>query len=571
LWFKDLEEWENWSPNGRFPHLLELYIIRCPKLRKLAIGPLPSLKVLSIAGTDSVTNVGHEFYGKGCSQPFKSLETLHFESMGEWENWSPNGEFPHLRELSIKYCPKLLGQLPNHLPLLKKVLVEECRQLVVSISCFPELCEVEIEGWKGVVRRSKVDFSSLKSNSLSTISEFTCPIEGFIFFVEDLAIEDCEELMPLWSNDVGILQTLPNLRVIRFNNCPKLVSLVTEEVKEQRQLDLSASTLREICISHCNSLESLPNCKNMCVEYINIYGCDSLKRIAIGQLPLTLKRLIIEFCENMLILVDEDDTNSCSNNTSLLEYLSISQCPSLKSLFLSGELPASLKHLRIGSCRKLESIAKSFHHNSSLEKVVIESCENLKSLPVGIHTLSYLDTIEIRCCPALVSFPDGGFLPSNLRDTSLQNLQKLTLLEIGNCNIIEALLKWGLHKLTSLKELEIGGIGCLNVAVSFPDMMLPASLTSLTIKCFHNLKHLSFEGFKNLTSLEVLRINGCENLTSFPKDGLPPSLLRLYINGCPLLKEHCKKDQGREWSTIAHIPCVIIDGRFIYDPEEGNC
>jgi hypothetical protein len=146
--------------------------------------------------------------------------------------------------------------------------------------------------------------------------------------------------MPLWSNDVGILQTLPNLCVIRFNNCPKLVSLVTE-VKEQAQLDLRASTLREICISHCNALESLPKYKNKCVEYINIYGCDSLKRTAIGQLPSTLKRLIIEFCENMLILVDEDDTNSCRNNTSLLEYLSVLQCPSLKSLFLSGELAAS--------------------------------------------------------------------------------------------------------------------------------------------------------------------------------------------------------------------------------------
>jgi hypothetical protein len=94
--------------------------------------------------------------------------------------------------------------------------------------------------------------------------------------------------MPLWSNEVGILQTLPNLRVIRFNKCPKLVSLVTEEVKEQPQLDLPAFTLREICISHCNAFESLPKYKNTCVEYINIYGCDSLKRIAIGQLPSTL-------------------------------------------------------------------------------------------------------------------------------------------------------------------------------------------------------------------------------------------------------------------------------------------
>jgi hypothetical protein len=55
--------------------------------------------------------------------------------------------------------------------------------------------------------------------------------------------------------------------------------------------------------------------------------------------------------------------------------------------------------------------------------------------------------------------------------------------------------------------------------------------------------------------------------TSFPKDGLPPLLQQLHIANCPLLKEHCKKDQGREWSKISHIPRVQIDGRFIYDPE----
>jgi hypothetical protein len=85
--------------------------------------------------------------------------------------------------------------------------------------------------------------------------------------------------MLLWSNDVGIQQTFPNLRVIRFNKCPKLVSLVTEEVKEQPQLDLPASTLREICISHCNALESLPKYKNTCVEYINIYRDTSLQNL----------------------------------------------------------------------------------------------------------------------------------------------------------------------------------------------------------------------------------------------------------------------------------------------------
>ncbi|GLT70858.1 hypothetical protein SLA2020_429120 [Shorea laevis] len=66
----------------------------------------------------------------------------------------------------------------------------------------------------------------------------------------------------------------------------------------------------------------------------------------------------------------------------------------------------------------------------------------------------------------------------------------------------------------------------------------------------------------------ILDIVCCEKFTSFPEDGLPPSLQQLHIANCPLLKERCKKDQGREWFKIAHIPRVQIDGRFIYDQNQ---
>jgi hypothetical protein len=268
----------------------------------------------------------------------------------------------------------------------------------------------------------------------------------------------------------------------------------------------------------------------------------------------------------------------------------------------------------------LESVAKSFPHNSSLETIRIWGCENLKSLPMGIHNLSHLHEIAIDDCSSLVSFPDGGLLPRNLRQlyidkcekmqalpncihniTSLQELSiyncivsfpkegfptNLTSLTIRDCNIIESL-----HKLTSLQHLHIQG-GCPDL-VSFPEMMLPASLTSLHIRNFQNLKYLSSKGFRNLSSLKTLRIGWCEKLMSFPDDGLPPSLLdlcivccekltsftedglppslqQLHIANCPLLKERCKKDQGRAWIKIAHLPCVKIDGRSIYDLEEEN-
>jgi hypothetical protein len=185
-----------WLRVPSFSNMVLLKIESCAKCTSLpAVGKLPSLKDLFIKGMGSVINIGHEFYGEDCSQPFRSLETLHFEDMQEWENWSPCGEFPKLRKLSIKWCPKLKGKLPNHLPLLENIMIDGCRQLLVSISSFPKLCKMEIGGSKGVVRGNKVDFNSLRFSSLSTIFlEFTCQIEEFtmggLTNVEDLTIEE---------------------------------------------------------------------------------------------------------------------------------------------------------------------------------------------------------------------------------------------------------------------------------------------------------------------------------------------------------------------------------------------
>ncbi|KAG6673009.1 hypothetical protein I3842_16G088700 [Carya illinoinensis] len=372
----------SWLRYSSFPNMVLLRIENCKKFTSLPpTGQLPSLKDLSIEGMDSVKNIGAEFYGENCQQTFRSLGTLYFKGMGEWENWISYGEFPHLQKLFIGDCPKLLGKLPNHLPLLEKVVIYGCWQLVVSISSFPELCQVEIERSKGVV---------------------------------------CED-------DVGSLPQLPCLRVLKI-----------ESLEEQLQLGMP-SMVREIEIQNFIVLESLPKAmmyNNTCLEYIQIVECDSLLYFAKVQLPPTLKRLEIIHCKNMLVLLNGDDTNSSSSsNTSLLEYLYIENCPFLKSLTSSGELP-------------LETIAKRFHHNSFLEIIRISSCESLEELLTAnlrllqisgcekmqalrncIHGLTSLQELQIKACPGILFFPEEGF-PINLRS-----------LVISDLNITEALFE----------------------------------------------------------------------------------------------------------------------------------
>ncbi|CAL5381812.1 unnamed protein product [Camellia sinensis] len=74
------------------------------------------------------------------------------------------------------------------------------------------------------------------------------------------------------------------------------------------------------------------------------------------------------------------------------------------------------------------------------------------------------------------------------------------------------------------------------------------------------------ETIQNLTHLYFI---DCPRLASFPEQGgLPPSLLRLEIRECPIMKRRCEKGKGQYWPLIAPIPAVFIEGRFIFEVEE---
>ncbi|KAH7571096.1 hypothetical protein JRO89_XS05G0253200 [Xanthoceras sorbifolium] len=264
-----------------------------------------------------------------------------------------------------------------------------------------------------------------------------------------------------------------------------------------------------------------------------------------------------------------------------LEHLEIWGCSTLMNLSSSGRLPRRLQRIVIADCPELQSIAEIFDDAMSLEYIKIWGCKNLKCIPEGLHNLIHLNAIYIWDCPNLVSFPEGQLCYTSLTILSVERCMKLRALpdrihslyslkelELRQCPSIMSIEEVGAAQAHLSPNLEIRG--CV-YDVSFPQeekgMVLPSSLTELTIARFPRLKHLSSNGFQNLTSLECLSISDCPNLQSFPDTGLPSSLLQLYIYDCPLLKKRCKRDKGEDWSKIADIPRVRIDGRFIYDPK----
>ncbi|KAF6148795.1 hypothetical protein GIB67_038128, partial [Kingdonia uniflora] len=67
------------------------------------------------------------------------------------------------------------------------------------------------------------------------------------------------------------------------------------------------------------------------------------------------------------------------------------------------------------------------------------------------------------------------------------------------------------------------------------------------------------QGLSQLKALRTLTILDCKSLMCIPDELRHVTSLReLYITLCPNLGPRCKKDVGKDWSIISHIPNIFI-------------
>ncbi|XP_030966669.1 uncharacterized protein LOC115987288 isoform X3 [Quercus lobata] len=158
----------HWLGDFSFSNMVYLRLTKCKKCKELpTLGQLPSLEVLIIEGMTAVKRVGTEFYGK--EMPFKSLKTLTFEGMLEWEEWTSfeGGEFPEfpefpcLRMLRIQNCPKLKGHLPKQAPSLE-LQISECEQLESRHSLSLTQCAIGAVPTEGKVAKTVKEISEME-------------------------------------------------------------------------------------------------------------------------------------------------------------------------------------------------------------------------------------------------------------------------------------------------------------------------------------------------------------------------------------------------------------------------
>ncbi|KAI8545966.1 hypothetical protein RHMOL_Rhmol07G0078900 [Rhododendron molle] len=573
LTFEDMAEWKDWSPfeaeegSRAFSRLSELSIKRCPKL----LGKLPN-------------------------------------------------NLPCLKKLDIKDCPLLVvAWVPSPTGLIEVRNTLQFESLISlslkDVSIPNSFNNPEVGNEATATENARYgNLRSLTSLRVENIQGLTSLPSWFfhgLMGLQELSLYGCRELASLWKNEVRIHHHLPALRRLVIEGCPKLISLFEEDEDEeglQQHEELPYMMLLEyLKIRNCEKMEKLPrglhNLRSL--QELIIGACPCIISFPKTGLPSTLRTLRIDSCDTLQSLPELMMLNS-------LEELEVLRCPSLTYLSSSRTgLPCNLRKMHIVGCAKLESVLaeEGMKINcTSLESFEIYNCESLKSLPdvtqnnVDGGCLKDLSKLSVSYCENVESIPQGWFTATNLRKlrvyrckklkglphnayynlTSLQSLRisswdgatelisshftNLTFLWLYNVDEggNKPPSEWGLHRLSSLRELCLFGYGWASFPPVEEDGMmlwLPPSLNELTIVGFPNLEKLSCKEFPSLKELCILF---CPKLTTITKLGLPPSLLYLRIYRCPLLSERCsKKKKGQYWPLISHIPQVEIDDRNV--------
>jgi len=571
LQFWDMMEWKEWNilEGLEFPYLIELYIIRCPKLERSLPKQLPSLQKLEISGCHNlvaplpkVSNTCEVFVHDSNETLMRDVVNTHSQASLR-RHVVISEEVQEITPQSYSGFPSNKYTIGSSLGEIEEIAHEERMETEFPRSGLPPN-PASFDSIR--IRKSQQLSSSMRSlqvgtNDNSSIQQQTDPQSSSLAkdkipmttqadtstttTVNDRPSQDIDDERS--SFEILKVTTVSQLRLLP----PNLHSLKIEgcELLEFLPSDLLGGlpVLRELYLINCSSLRSFPYSASL--ETLYIRNCRTLELI-----PSLESRKKLAFLQHLFI------GNSCDSLTTLnlnllpkLKILCIWNCSNLSSFEFRGEFSgdlASLESIEIRDCTGLRSFPDEGLHTPNLVSMFLSNSKNLTKLPNFMNSLTSLKSLYLHRCPLIESFPFGG-LPSSL-----------TLLSISYCDILTPQRNWGLEKLESLTHFQIEG-GCIGME-SFPEeKILPRNIISLRISTLKSLRKLDYNGFQHLNALHALEINCCDILRSLPEQGFPFSLDHLTIQECPMLTPRLKPKVGKEWHKVACIPHIQINDQVL--------
>ncbi|XP_052115597.1 putative disease resistance RPP13-like protein 1 [Arachis duranensis] len=371
-----------WLGNPLFSNMVSINLTGCINCSNLPpLGQLSSLKTLLIANMRSLRRVGPEFYGN-IDSPFRALEMLIFEDMLIWGEWLPTEfeEFPSLKELHIKRCPLLTGNLSRHLGSLEKLVISGCHNLANSFPRVPRLRELELTDCDALMILPEE--MMLGTGALRRVTICDCPL-----------LQSFPAL--------GLLTRLKSLHICNSRNLEFLpLQQAPHNYQAMEQLHLEGS---------CDDLVFFPLSSFPALRDLHIQDClnlQSLQRLADWELP-SLESILIKDCPNLMSFPEGG-----LPPTPILRCISISNCPNL-----SPQAEWGLHEL---TCLELFRIEG--------ELIGLESFPDEGVLPACLNSLHITGLVNL----------------TTLNHSGLQHLESLKLLQISGCNMLQSLPAEGL-------------------------------------------------------------------------------------------------------------------------------
>jgi len=404
-----------WLSDNSLSNLVSLSLKNCKHCMWLpSLGLLTFLKHLTIRGLDRIGRIDADFYGNNSSS-FAFLETLHISDMKEWEEWQcTTGAFSSLKHLYVTNCPKLKGQLPEHLSHLKELTIENCQQLATLAPRTPEICKLllqncgklEIGYHPTTLKRlhmvggDNMEVSLLESlshiishTSLESLVIVSCPNMNipknhcFEFLVTlciyggcdslmnfpldlfpklcDLSLEKCHNLQMISQGNPHL-----HLKSLRIQKCSQFESFPNEGLFAPQLKSLVNVELEKLKLMPKRMSALLPS-----LEYMFVWDCPRVE-LSEGSWPSNIRRMHLRNCSKLVASL-----NGVWGTNHSLEFLYIDK---LDVEFFGGKdlLPISLIHIKICDCPNLKKLdRKIFYHLSSLANLELVRCPSLQCLP----------------------------------------------------------------------------------------------------------------------------------------------------------------------------------------------
>ncbi|XP_057742853.1 putative disease resistance protein At3g14460 [Arachis stenosperma] len=409
----------DWLGHSSYRNITTITLFGCRNCCMLpSLGQLPSLKHLEISKFESVGIVGAEFYfyenDKSCVEtpPFQKLETLLFNSMPCWKEWRSMelNAFPRLRELMIRKCPSLRGDLPIHLSSLQSLKIEKCDELSCCVPRALAITRLSISGKhlvgsvvEAITNTQLICLTSLRISDCS--SHILFPVSAIPPSLQQLMIRRCRKLEfqmdgqhhPLQKLSIenscdsvtsfSLLDSFPNLVSVEIEKCEKMESIVVSR---------SLSSLRFLIINNCGSMKSVSTIWMAApqLERLSLVGCPEIDLCAPGVPHRSLRSLFISCCEKLV------STAAFMNSQfqGLIHLWIDGECECVKCLPKEGWLPASLESLTLYGIQSVETLeCKGLAHLTSLQHLTIDGCPKLENmegemLPASLIKLSVYES-----------------------------------------------------------------------------------------------------------------------------------------------------------------------------------